>query len=76
MRDQIDGNVIAGRMRLQWFRDQITAYYDKQAVGASPYLRCLFQMIHDYGWSYTFLDRIIEARVRIACVSFDSRRWI
>ncbi len=64
MRDHINGNVIAGRMRLQWLRDEINNHYEKNTVGATATLKCLFQMIDDYKWSFSFLDRIIEARVR------------
>ena len=65
IRDQIHGNVVAGRMRLQWLRDQIINFYEKGTTGATPLLKCLFQSIEDYKWSYELLDRIIEVRVRI-----------
>lgn len=63
IRDQINGNVLAGRMRLQWLRDQVSNYYEKKGTGATPLLKCVFQLIDDYKWSFVFLDRIIEARV-------------
>ena len=52
-------------MRLQWLRDQIANYYEKKTTGATPLLKCLFQSIDDYKWSYELLDRIIEVRVWI-----------
>lgn len=55
-------------MRFQWLRDQITNFYEKKAPGATPLLKCVFQLIEDYKWSYEFLDRIIEARV--LCIEF------
>lgn len=50
-------------MRFQWLRDQITNFYEKKSPGATPLLKCVFQLVEDYKWSYEFLDRIIEARV-------------
>lgn len=63
IRDQINGNVLAGRMRLQWMRDQVSALYDKQSPGSTPLFRCVNDMINQYKWSFCFLDRMIEARV-------------
>lgn len=63
IRDQINGNVLAGRMRLQWMRDQVSALYDKKSPGSTPLFRCVNDMINQYKWSFCFLDRMIEARV-------------
>lgn len=63
-------------MRLQWLRDQVSNYYEKKGTGATPLLKCVFQLIDDYKWSFVFLDRIIEARVfHFLCISLN-RKWI
>lgn len=52
-----------GKMRFQFFRDQLDLIFKKQPV-QSPLARALASAVYDHGLSRLFLERLITHRVR------------
>jgi len=55
-----------GKMRFQFFRDQLDSIFKKQPV-QSPLARALASAVYEHGLSRLFLERLITHRVRAVC---------
>ena len=64
VRESVSENLI-GRMKLQWWRDVITAVYDGGVVPqGNPVVECLAATIRAYGLSRALFETLLEARDR------------
>ncbi|KAK8791988.1 hypothetical protein WA158_005365 [Blastocystis sp. Blastoise] len=60
--DNAHGNILSGRVRLQWWRDRVEEMVNDHFVLSNPVMKCLTDVYEHYSFNPVFLDRIIEAR--------------
>lgn len=73
VKDTVRGNAMAGKLRLQWWRDTVGAIYEHGEPGEHPVALALADAVRRFGFSRQWLERMLDARVRVPVVSAGPR---